>query len=143
MSRLVDPLSQPPTSGFLADILLSLAKRRKAIRHQVRNIAAEKVKERAEGVEREKLEITCEIDGRGTSLRMFVWEDRWILVDARRPIKKEGWAWVYTSEGRTTVDGRTIVEGLEASIEAASLQSVETFERVWQPMIATGPRPVA
>jgi hypothetical protein len=143
VSRLVDPLSQPPKSGFLADIHFSLAKRRKAIRHKVRDIAAEKVKERSEGVEREKLEITREIDGRGTSLRLFLWEDRWTFVDARRPTKREGWAWVFTSEGRAVVDARTIIEGLEASIDAAALQSVEAFERIWRPMLATGPRPVA
>ena len=143
MLPLIDPLSAPPKSAFLAEVVSALAKRRKAIRHKVRNIAVEKLVERSNGYEGEKIEV--ELSVAGQTFRLQIWEDRWAFVDARRPDKRAGWAWEFTRQGRLVgaVDARAVVELLERSIEAATLQSSAALESVWTPLLATGPRSVS
>lgn len=138
MTKLVEgPAS--PASNFLAGVAIALDKRRKAIRYSLRNLKVESCEERLSDEEPDKLEITGKL-GR-TNLRLFVWEDRWVFVDARTPMKGDGWAWESTHEGRLTAgDAQVLVNALEASIAAASGQSSDEFERVWKPLLATGPR---
>jgi hypothetical protein len=140
MVAVSDPLSAPPKSAFLADTLRCLAKRRKAIRRKVRDIALEKVLERTDGQEREKVEITCT----GPTFRLFVWDDRWVFVDARALAKGQGWTWEFTYQGRLMggVEAPGLVKAFEDSIEAAGVQSSATLERVWKPLLASGPRPI-
>jgi hypothetical protein len=138
---LTGPSSASPKSAFLTDTLAALSKRRKALRHKLRHISVERVLERTEGNEWEKLEVSCE--ALGPRLRLFVWQDRWVFVDARTPTK-EGWAWEFTTQGRLVggVEARALVAALEATIEASFLESSAALERVWTPLLATGPRPV-
>ena len=143
MPPLIDPLAVPLKNIFLADVGSALAKRRKAIRHKVRNIAVEKLVERSDGYEGEKIEV--ELTVAGQSFRLHIWEDRWTFIDARRPEKGTGWAWEFTRQGRLVggVDARALVELLEQSIEAATLQSSAALEGLWAPLLATGPRSVS
>ena len=139
MPTLIDPLSPPTESPFLRGILDGLSKRRKAIRYKVRQISVEKVRERTGSEEREKLEITCE--GNAQKLRLFLWDDRWVFVDARIS-SKQGWAWEFTYQGRWMgiADARVLVAALEQSIEASSLGDSAKLEGVWRPLLAQGPR---
>lgn len=139
-------LSRPPGSAFLADLLESLRRRRKAIRRHVRDFAVEKVLEREDGEELEKLEVECGLPGRErTTVRLFVWEDRWVWVDARSMVdRKQGWAWEFSAEGRAAggADGRRLVEALEASIAAASPvedDNAAILRGLWKPLLAAGP----
>lgn len=143
MPPLTDPLSSPPKSQFLADALAALSKRRKAIRNKVRKLSVEKVLERTDGDEWEKLEVTCD-DGLGQRLRLFLWEDRWIFIDARASAKK-GWAWEFTEQGRLVggLDARALVEALEASLEASFQRSSASMKQIWTPLLTTGPRLVS
>ena len=138
VTDLIDPLSKQPKSEFLADTLRCLAKRRKAIRHKVRDIAVEKVLERTGRGEREKLEIACT----GPALRLFVWDDRWVFIDARTLVKDKGWTWEFTDQGRLVggADGRGLVAALEETIEAVSSQSSAALKQIWKPLLASGPR---
>lgn len=134
-----DPLSAAFDSPFLVGVLAAVAKRRKAIRHKVRSIAVERVLERTHAQEHEKLEIVSEV-GRAR-LRLFVWDDRWVFVDARAPTKRDGWAWEFSYEGRLVGDdARALICAFEESIDAAHTQSGEAMERVWKPLLAAGPR---
>jgi hypothetical protein len=147
--RSPDPLRKRPRSAFLANVLLSLRKRRKAVSHQVRTIEVEKVLERTDGTELEKLEIECiTLHPRPTKVRVFVWEDRWVWVDARSRVGSKGWAWEFTTQGRAAggVDGRGLVQALEASISAASPvepDNAGALGAVWEPVLAAGPRLIA
>lgn len=136
--HLIDPLSTAPKSPFLAGVLAALAKRRRAIRHKVRKIAVDKLRERISADEHEKLEISSVV---GTAqLRLFVWDDRWVFVDARIPTKSDGWSWEFSYEGRLVGDeARALIEAFEDSIEAAAMQSGERLELVWKPLLAGGP----
>lgn len=140
MPTLIDPLCLPAESPFLREVLGGLSKRRKAIRYKLRQISVDKVRERIDSEEREKLEITCE--GNIQKLRLFLWEDRWVFVDARIS-SKQGWTWEFTHQGRLMgiADARTLVAALEQSIEASSLGDSTTLEGLWRPLLAQGPRP--
>ena len=101
-------------------------------------------------MELEKLEIECApLVPRRTIVRMFVWEDRWVKVDAWSMIgSTHGRTWEFTAQGRAAggIDGRSLVQALEASISAASpleQVSVGALRGVWKPLLASGPRPVA
>ena len=140
MARLTDPLSSAPKTPFLAGVLAALAKRRKAIRHKVRSISVEKVLERTSADEREKLEISSSVGA--ARLRLFVWEDRWVFIDARTPTKASGWAWEFNYQGRLLGDeAHALIHAFEQSIDAATIQSGEALGGVWKPLLATGPRP--
>ena len=143
------PLSKPPRNEFLTDVLFSLAKRRRAIRYHVRDFAVEKVLERTDGEEVEKLEVDCTLlTPCSTTARLFVWEDRWVWVDARSVNEgKRGWAWQFTTQGRATggLDGRKLVEVFEASIAAASRvhdDNAQILRDMWKPLLAAGPKPI-
>lgn len=145
-----NPLANPPRNEFLADVLLSLGRRRKAIRHNVQSIAVEKVLERTDGEEVEKLEIECiPLHPNHTRVRVSVWEDRWVWVDARSMIgSTKGWNWEFTAQGRATggVDARRLIQAIEASISAASpveADNAGALKVVWTPLLAAGPQPVA
>lgn len=141
-----DLLAMAPRSEFLAEVLAALKKRRRAIKYTLRELTAEKIVERGEGQDREKLEIGCEFrSSQHTALRLFLWGDRWIWVDARSLKKGDGWTWHFTHEGRAVggLTGRQIVEALEASIAASSPvhnNHTELLEQVWRPILALGPR---
>lgn len=141
-----DLLAMAPRSRFLAEVLAALKKRRRAIKYTLRKFTAEKLVERGEGQDREKLEIGCEFhSSQHTALRLFLWGDRWIWVDARSLKKGDGWTWHFTHEGRAVggLTGRQIVEALEASISASSPahgNHAELLEQVWHPILALGPR---
>lgn len=138
-----DPWSSPPKSAFLVNVLFALAKRRKAIQHQVRTIAVQKVIEGTTDDEQEKIEI--ELGVAGQSFRMFLWDDRWVYVDARRPRKNAGWEWEFTRQGRLVggVNVRMLVEALKRSIDATNTQCGPALDQIWTPLLATGPRPVS
>lgn len=141
MAGLRDPFSMPPANQFLAGIVAGLAKRRRALRTKTRSLAVEQTLEGAGAEEQEKLEVSIRTGT--TALRFFVWDDRWVFVDARTPTTSKGWAWEFTHEGRFIgSDLQGLVEALEASIDHASEQSGEELYLVWKPLLAAGPRPV-
>jgi len=141
-----DLLTKAPQSEFLAEVLAALKKRRRAIKYTLRNLTAEKIVERGESEDREKLEIECEFRSpQHTALRLFLWGDRWIWVDARSLKKGDGWTWQFNREGRAVggLTGRRIIEALEASIAASSpvnSDNAKLLQDVWQPILALGPR---
>lgn len=139
MADVADPFSPPTENQFLVALLAGLRKRRKPIRHKVRSIVVEKLLERTSADEHEKLEISAEVGA--ARLRLFVCDDRWVFVDARRPTKNSGWAWEFTRQGRLVAgEVGPLIQALEASIEATASESREAMERVWKSLLATGPR---
>lgn len=134
-------ISSTTLSPFLTDLAVALDKRRRAIRYKVRDLRIEKGNDRLSADEPDKLEVTGKVGP--AKLRVFVWEDRWVFVDARTPTKREGWSWESTHEGRLIGgDAEVLVSALEASIDAARSQSSDDLSRLWKSLLASGPRPL-
>lgn len=139
VSHITDPLAPRTKSVFLADVIIALSKRRKAIRHKTRNLAVARVLERTSAAEHEKLEVSADVNA--ARLRLFVWDDRWVFVDARVPTKGSGWAWEFTYQGRLAGPAaRTLIAAFERTIDATASQDAEELECAWKPLLATGPR---
>ena len=130
-------------AAFIVEVEEWLRKRGKPIRHRKSDISVERVLERTDGVEWEKLEIECPFYGKTTRLRLHIWNDRWIWIDARRS-SKAGWSWEFTAEGRLSGNhsARDLVALFEASLSAGHWDERAPAElgKLWTPVLATGPK---
>jgi hypothetical protein len=82
------------------------------------------------------------VDASPVTVRLAVWSDRWIWLDARRRGKR-GWAWFTTLEGRYI--GKNGPDGLVRQLEqifTAGLDDdpVRRIGQIWNPILAKGPR---
>ena len=68
---------------------------------------------------RTDVSIRYRVHGASVSLRLAVWDDRWVWVDARRS-SKSGWVWESTTEGRFVSAGgaRDLVAHAEETLSA-------------------------
>jgi hypothetical protein len=129
------------SATFLDDVQLAIASRRKPLRYKVRGL---EVQRSADG-ESEKLAIECMLQGiQRTVVRLLVWPDRWIWIDARQS-SKAGWIWQFTTEGRLRggLPAATLSQALEDSLAAAhagSQASSEELRKLWEPLLARGPQ---
>lgn len=137
-----------PPADFIDDLLVSIAKRRKAIKHKVLGISVERVADRVEDVERRKLEITFTKWGPNHRvIQIFAWDDRWIWVEVSQSSKSAEFRWTYSLQGRLIggLGGRRLVEAAEATIEAGyqlTRDQIGRFDDVWKPILAAGPQAV-
>jgi len=136
-----------PTSDneLIKSTLLALKKRHRAINYQVREIRCDKIIERRERKDIEKIEIALSIRGQ-TRVTINVWEDRWVLIDGRESAKK-GWAWEWRYDGRLlgSHTGRDLIAALELTMDATfQIRKDRTPEltAIWQPLLARGPKDV-
>ena len=133
-------------SSFIAEVQEAFRKRGKAIRHRLRDLAIERVIERNDGDEQEKLEIACPLGhGKAIGLKLDVWDDRWVRIDVRRA-SKAGWVWEFTAEGRLPGSdaARKLVLLFEGSLSAGhgDERAAVELEKIWDSALATGPRAV-
>ena len=131
-------------SVFLAEVLSSLNKRSKAIKYKTNAYNIQKVIEKNNGQESEKVEIDITSNVSNTSIRIFFWEDRWIWIDLRIP-SKQGWQFEWQNEGRVgSNEGQHIVKALERTIEeATSLPSEgakQILSDIWKNIVLRGPQ---
>jgi hypothetical protein len=132
-------------TALIAQVQEALRKRGKPIRYRKSDISIERVIERTDGEEREKLEIECPFYGTTTRLRVHLWEDRWVWLDARRS-SKAGWVWHFTMQGRLAGgrSARDVVALFEESLATGHWdeKAPTCLEKVWKPALATGPKAV-
>ena len=131
-------------SPFLSDVLEALRRRRRALKHQNALPEIERIIEIEEGVAQERLEIRMAPRKR-QRLGLIVRQDRTIRVQATESIAKAGWKFEFADQGRLVAqtDGRAFVAALEASLSAMfemTADQMDRLERVWNPLIAKGPR---
>ena len=132
-------------SEFLSEIAAALQKKSKSLKHSVRNYSCEKVREKIEGEEWEKLELSFE-DWRPHPIRIsfYCWDDRWMWLDIRQAAKS-GWNLEWQHEGRIGVAGPAAVAKLLMRTvqfpfgEAATSVSRELDEQ-WKNVALNGPR---
>jgi hypothetical protein len=136
-----------PTSDkeIIKSTLLAFKKRHRAINYNARTLRCDKIIERnADGdIEKIEIEVGLQLDPRIT---LNVWQDRWVLVDARLAAKK-GWVWEWRYEGRLlgVHSGRTLIETLERTMSATFEMTAEKTDRLtamWHPLLARGPKGV-
>ena len=147
MPSVMPPDQRARASGFLSELVACWTKRRRAISRKLAQLKFEKLIEREGGSEQAKIEIDCIVTrSPTTSVRLFVWQDRWCWVDARSRIKLQPWTWQFTYQGLLVggIAARELVVALEESLFAASpVQSDHAGHllEIWQPILARGPRP--
>ena len=97
----------------------------------------------------EKIEIGIRTSQSRNSIRIrvYLWDDRWLWVDARKS-KKEGWDWEYTSEGRfsNSVSVRELMLSLKSfckDSESFNVNNVAVLANTyWGKVIAKGPQKI-
>lgn len=140
-------MAQAPSfaSEFLEDIAEAFRKRRKSLSHRVSRAECHKVYELVDGKKTERLEVYLQ-DGtrpRGALLRMHVWPDRLVWLDARIATKA-GWAWAWTYEGRLLGNhtGRDVIIALEECIDLLPRMEgsrIGELDGPWKHLVAKGP----
>ncbi|MCG8593929.1 MAG: hypothetical protein MI785_06070 [Kiloniellales bacterium] len=129
-------------SAPLSDLVKSLKKRSKALKHKTETLSCERVLVEEGSVRVEKFELVMS-SYRRVALRFFLWEDGWAWVDARQPSKK-GWVWVWTYEGKLLgrYGGKEVEEALEMTLDSVCETPAETLKaltQIWKPLLAQGP----
>ena len=129
-------------SALLGDLVNSLKKRSKALKHKTETLSCERVLVEEGSVRVEKLELVMS-SYRRVALRFSLWDDGWAWADARQPSKK-GWVWEWTYDGRLLgrYGGREVEEALELTFDRACETPVEApkaLTQIWKPLLAQGP----
>jgi hypothetical protein len=123
--------------------LLAFKKRHRAINYQSHEIRCDKIIERYDPKDIEKIEIKLSALDK-TRIALNIWEDRWVLVDARQSTKK-GWAWEWRYDGRLLGlhTGKDLIAALEQTMAATfqiTRDATDDLTRIWRPLLARGPK---
>lgn len=134
-------------SPFLAEIATTLHKRRKSLKYSVRYYRCERVRERLDGEDFEKLEFEFKWSRRTASVfRASFWDDRWAWLDVRRP-SKIGWQFKWQIEGRVGNAGpRAVSHAILQTVRypfGDDPTAARTFlDDGWRGVVLRGPREV-
>jgi hypothetical protein len=137
----------PEEAGFVAELAEAFRARRRAIKHRGAKLdwtrSSESVANAQPPVAR--LDVDCDYGRPQSKLRIIVWDDRWMWVDARCGSKK-GWVWAVTLEGRflAAKGAKPLVALLEQTLDAiGSANNIEAaIAALWSPHLAQGPREI-
>ena len=138
------------TLNFADAVLQAFRKRSRSIGRRGASLECTPVKEVVNGHEsdigRTDVRIAHRVAGARVELRLNVWGNRRVWVDARRS-SKSGWVWEYTAEGRLvpSCDERDLVTRTEQTLDAAYLTDSEVsraMDAIWSACLASGPRRV-
>jgi hypothetical protein len=126
---------------FTEDVLASLKRRSKAIKHRGALVAFDRLKEVDAGTERKSNRMDVKVSYAAVNLRVVTWDDRWVWMDVRRSSKR-GWIWSVTTEGRFVgVNGAPdLVQSIEATLDMAHEQDPRSrIASLWKAQLAQGP----
>jgi hypothetical protein len=130
-------------SDFLNAIVASVRKRSKSIKHKVRKYSFTKVIEKNGSEEIEKLEIQFILPVNNATIRIYLWEDRWMWIDIRES-SKQGWMFDWSKEGR--IGGKNSIDIRQAIESTITLSSSlrdgrsRDFEACWSQIALGGPK---
>ncbi len=133
-------------SPFILDLLESLKRRSKSLKHKNAVPEIARFVETREGVERQRVEITIRKRSR-QQLIITAWDDRTIRLHACESVWQAGWKFQHTCTGRFigSDGGREIVQALEESLLAMfemTARDEAKLDRIWAPLLAKGPQPL-
>ena len=135
---------------FSSAVLEALRKRMKAIKRKGVDVHLQPVKEVVDGRESDRgrldVDLAYRVQSAKVRVRIKVWGDRWIWLDARRS-SKAGWVWEYTVDGRLlpSYSASDLVKLAEQTIATAYLPDdsvARAIASVWTKCLARGPQPV-
>lgn len=143
---MLEDLSGPTESEFLSDILSAFGKRRKALRHKLRAIRIDKIVERSEEGDVERLDVLADVRP-NVRIILSLWSSRRVRVWTGEMVRNKGWAWQYDLTGRLVgaADDRTLVEAFEQTRSAIFQMTAEQVDRlavIWVPLLARGPQAI-
>jgi hypothetical protein len=143
--KLHRPTAQEPPEpqDFIEAVIAALKKRSKSIKHSGGVLQIERVKEIENGVESSTGRLDVSIQLRKVQVRLIVWGDRWVWIDARQR-SKTGWVWETTLQGRLLGDqlARLLVAKIQETMKVAVSynQAVPAqIEKLWKGHLAVGP----
>jgi hypothetical protein len=130
--------------AFSRAVMEAFRKRNRALSRRGATVECTPVKEIVDGREsdigRTNVHIVYRVERAKVSLRVEVWDDRWVWVDARRS-SKSGWVWESTIKGRFVSPGgaRDVVAFAEQTLSAANLPAAEVpraISAIWSQCLA-------
>ncbi|MEO0461845.1 MAG: hypothetical protein AAF127_01860 [Pseudomonadota bacterium] len=133
-------------SEFLSQVLDSLRKRRRALKHISGVPQIERFVDVHEDRSEERLEVTFN-PFTHQRLRAIFWDDRWIQISALESIPKAGWKFEFAAEGRFLRgnDGKSVIAAIEQTLSMmfeATQEDAMEFDQIWAPLLAAGPAAV-
>ena len=129
-------------SHFLEEVLESLKRRSKALKHRNATPVVDRFLEVDDGRTEERIELRFQPRQRQT-LVITLWSDRHLHVLATESISQAGRKFEYQSSGRFIGgnDGRHIVGAIESTLsEMFEMTAEQTpkFSKIWDPILAAG-----
>ena len=136
-------------SPFLSDVAKSFSKIRKGLRYDSYELKFNKVMDLVSDRKSEKVEISIRSSASRNDIRtrLYVWDDRWLWLDARKS-KQKGWAWEYTVEGRLSGSAteKDLMDALKSFYEKSLSYDDKNISSqansLWNGLIAIGPKAV-
>jgi hypothetical protein len=139
----------PFRDEFLELMAVSFRKRSKAISHMTAaTVEVDKVYREVESHQHETLEFNLWNRTGDPTLKIIVWHDRWVWLDARAGSKRDGWLWEWNFNGRLLGDksGKDFVEAAEKTIwglHSAKKGLTDHLNTAWSPLLARGPKAIS
>jgi hypothetical protein len=98
-------------------------------------------------IERGQTALQLRVDGRSVLIRLHIWPDHWMWIDARHSVRG-GWRWEFSAEGRflPAPGPRALVAKVEQMLRAAHLpapQVPDAMHAIWQRSLGAGMRRMA
>lgn len=131
---------------FLTEFLEALRKRSKALKHRNWSISIDRIVERQDGEDSERIALHCEQRPR-QRVSFELNAKREVYLSASESIAKAGWKFTYSDYGRLlpSVSGRTLVALLETTLtEMFEMTERKTYKfgQIWQAVLAKGPQAI-
>jgi len=133
-------------NSFLNEVAESFTKKRKSLAYDSHDLRFNKVYDIVEDKKVEKVEIFIQSSSSRNciKMRLYVWGDRWIWIDARKG-RKKGWEWEYSKDGRLSGHSspRQLIEAFKKFYSASCHFDTQSFIQdaasVWETILAIGP----
>lgn len=134
-------------SVFLQQVVESIGRKRKAIKHALAEFSLEKVREIRDGECYEVVEIRAKRRGQSpVNISLNVWDDRWTWIDVRQP-KKQGWRFEWQCSGRIgNADPMSIssalIQTFKLPFDMDETSIASQLDGIWQKIVLQGVRNV-
>ncbi len=131
-------------SPLLADVLESIRRRSKSIKHGGWRFQVDRVFEEYSDGRVEKLEIRIQYQELPVHLDIDVWDDRWVLVSAYKRTEMEKWHWEFQGRLMPDVEDLEFMRLIEMSqgFQFTDQGRADLLESIWGQILGRGPRPV-
>lgn len=129
---------------LLADVLESIRRRSKSIKHHGWRFEVDRIFEEYSDGRVEKLEIRIQYHELPVHLDVDVWEDRWVMVSAYKRTETEKLHWDIQGRLMPEVDGLEFMQLIEKSqgFHYTDQDRSDLLKSIWSQILARGPHAV-